>query len=262
MKAKLERFSRSLRPLIASDYDGTLAHIDFEPSQTLPLPRASTAIWRLSRLSGISLAILSGRVPDQLSNLTSGIGPIWRVAEHGTTCHNPEGLPVADWPVHSATPALAEAGQRAHSVATGVPGMALERKSFGVALHTRKVAGPHRERAIAAADSWGRECEAAGLCLIRGREVIEAFQPGIGKLPALRQVIELTSSDFAIYAGDDTTDEDCVRYLASQENGLGVWIRSDERPLPDFVPDCVVDGPNGWAALLEELHALRSGKRA
>lgn len=260
MQTKLHRFAQSLRPLVASDYDGTLARIGTETSPATPQPRAAAALWRLSHVPGISVAILSGRSPAQLSQVSEGFGPAWLVSEHGTACANPEGMPVADWPCPSERAALSEAANRAMAAAGEVRGIVVEPKSNSIALNLSMVAGHLREKAFGLAEDWGRGCVGSGLRLVRGREMVEALDPELRRLPALSRVISLTGADFTVYAGDDTTDEECIQEMSRRDDALGVWVRSERTPLPDFAPDCIVDGPEEWAILLEKLLALRRGE--
>ena len=88
---------------------------------------------------------------------------------------------------------------------------------------------------------------------MEGREVIEVQTSGGGKLAAIRRLRDLTDSDFVVFAGDDTTDIPSLEWLSGAPDGFGVWVRSPEREPPGFAPDAVVDGPGGWAALLERI---------
>ena len=117
----------------------------------------------------------------------------------------------------------------------------------------------------AAAEARAHEIAAAagqaGLEPRWGRKVLE-LRPlgGGGKDGAVASLLADERLDRAIYAGDDRTDLDAFRRLRElRETGelaaaVCVGVVSPEAPpeLPEDA-DLVVDGPDGWLAVLEWL---------
>jgi hypothetical protein len=61
-----------------------------------------------------------------------------------------------------------------------------------------------------------------------------------------------------VYAGDDVTDEPAIRFAS--EHGIGIFVRSPERPHPPSEARGMVDGPASLARLIDALGArLSSG---
>lgn len=251
----------SRRILLASDFDGTLAPIVPDPSAARALPATAAQLWRIASDPTVSLAIVSGRSLPEMDGLCDGLPRSWKIGDHGRSAKGPDGDPVPGWPEPGGPDALVEVETEARALASLHPGMAVERKRHGVCLHLRNVASDVKAFALQQAHAWRSRWASRGLDAMEGREVIEIQPPGGGKLAAIRRLRELTDSDFVVFAGDDTTDVPALEWLSASPDGFGVWIRSSERELPGFEPDAVVDGPEGWAALLERIASGRE-KRA
>lgn len=250
MPPKLDQLLGARRVLIATDFDGTLAPIVPDPAAARATPRALSALRVLADQPGTVLAVVTGRPLAELERVGEGLPPCLRAGEHGREGRDADGTPL--FSLRSGSEGvLDEPWRSAQALVARFPGLGTERKSAGVALHVRGLPSDHPARA--AAEAWTRAAEAGGLETLRGREVFEAQLPGGGKWPALQRLARHARADFVVYAGDDATDLLPVERLSASPDGLGVWIRSPERPPPDFVPDLALDGPDGWAAFLESL---------
>ena len=124
-------------------------------------------------------------------------------------------------------------GEIGDSLLEAVPGVHVERKVFGIAVHVRQV-DPGRWPEV---DGAVAEVAVAHPSLRRtGGKMIFELRPAIDwdKGTALRWLLErmgLTGDAvLPIYVGDDETDEDAFR--AIRNDGLGVVVRgeSDDRP--------------------------------
>lgn len=243
----------SRRILLASDFDGTLAPIVPDPSAARALPEAAAQLARIAAHPAVELAIVSGRSLQEMDRLCDGLPRSWKIGDHGRSAKGPDGNPVDGWPEPEASGSLEDLELEARALAALHPGMAVERKRHGVCLHLRNVAPGSRNLALEQAHAWKTRWASRGLESMEGREVVEVQTRGGGKLAAIRRLRELTDSDFVVFAGDDTTDIPSLEWLSGAPDGFGVWVRSPEREPPGFEPDSVVEGPGGWAALLERI---------
>jgi trehalose 6-phosphate phosphatase len=209
--------------LLVFDFDGTLAPICDDPAAVRMHRAASTLLNETAELSGVAVAVASGRDVDDLAARTNAPGA-YLVGSHGLEIRGPGGTVVRDSPPLDAAVA-ADLRQEIESA-----GLRLERKKHGIALHWRGVSS---DRIVALAGrfrAWGEE---NGLAIIEGRCVIEARCRGGGKEEAVRWLATATGASRVIYAGDDLTDFGALRFAAA--HGRGVFVASSERPAPEGV---------------------------
>jgi trehalose-6-phosphatase len=68
---------------------------------------------------------------------------------------------------------------------------------------------------------------------------------------ALARILGTIPSDSSfVYAGDDATDEPALSMAALSENGLGLYVRSTNRPLPAARVSGLLEGPEQWLGVL------------
>lgn len=260
MSPDLTSILRASRILIASDFDGTLAPIVSRPSDAVADPHALAQWHRLAKIPRVTLAIVSGRSSTELDSLCSGFPACWRVADHGKTPHAPDGSIPDTWPLARNPQHLGKVGISAELLAAQFPGATVESKAHGFAFHFRNVPVQARSALPPAVDAWIAESQRAGFEVLKGREVVEIQIPGETKYSALQRIANLVGPQSTIFAGDDTTDLEAVRELSISDKDFGVWVRSPERPLPDFTPNHVVEGPQGWGLLLESIASFLEGQ--
>lgn len=236
--------------LLATDFDGTLAPIVPDPMAARALPEAVAALWRLSRIPGVNLAVVSGRSLEAMDVLCRDLPPHWKAGEHGQSLLDPEGVPVGVPPQDD--PRLDALYGKAQEIVDAFPGLGLERKARSVAIHSRTLVGD-RDAAQEAVHRWCREAITTGFQLVPGREVMEVQLPGDGKWQAIGAVQEKVGARFTIYAGDDVTDMEALAKLGEHPDGHAVWVSSPERETPSFRLDGMVSGPQGWAMALGTL---------
>jgi trehalose 6-phosphate phosphatase len=188
--------------LVASDYDGVLARLRDDPGAAVPEPGVAEALTRLSRVDGVTVALVSGRGVADL-RATSGLSGDFRwVGSHGAEFDGPLTGELAD-----RRDRLAD--RLAPLVAT-VDGAWLEIKPASVAVHVRPVADRVAaarllDEARAAADS--------SLTLKPGKDVLEIAVTDAHKGAALRRLADELGAAASVYLGDDVTDEDGFRAL-------------------------------------------------
>ena len=202
LDAALIAFARQRPLLVASDYDGVLARLRDDPSAAVPEPGAADALSRLSRVDGVTVALVSGRGVADLQ-ATSGLSGDFRwVGSHGAEFDGPLTGQLAD-----RRDRLAE--QLAPLVAR-VDGAWLETKPASVAVHVRPV-----EDRVAAALllEEARTAVDSSLTLKPGKDVLEIAVTDAHKGAALRRLADELGVVASLYLGDDVTDEDGFRAL-------------------------------------------------
>lgn len=207
-----------VRLLLASDFDGTLAPIQRDPT-TVEIDRAARSFfeWAANR-EGVVVAFISGRDLDDLRARTEGV-EAWRSGSHGQEIENPAGELI-----RSAEERTSEPPDEWERSATRA-GLRLERKKFGIAVHWRDVEGIDDDHPLLEAfRDWAGS---AGLETTHGRCVIEAAVPGASKRSVLDTLMRETAAERVVYAGDDVTDLSAIELAA--KHGRGFFVRSRER---------------------------------
>ena len=235
----LTAFARQRPLLVASDYDGVLARLQNDPAAAVPEPGVAEALARLSRIEGVTVALVSGRGVADLRT-TSGLSGDFRwVGSHGAEFDGPLTGELAD-----RRDRLAE---RLAPLVARVDGAWLETKPASVAVHVRPVedrvaAARLLEEAHAAADS--------SLTLKPGKDVLEIAVTDANKGAALRRLADELGVAASLYLGDDVTDEDGFRALAGPAD-VTVKIGGGSSEARHRVPDTV-----GAVAVLNRLADL------
>ena len=246
------------RAAILTDVDGTLAPIAERAEEAAVPAAAREALARLSERYGL-VGCVSGRQAEEARRLV-GLDGIAYAGNHGLELLLPgDEAPRPD-------PSLAGRETEAAEFIAGLElepllaaGLRLEDKGAIQALHWR---GAEDEgRAEGCAHEIAVEGGHAGLEPRWGRKVLE-LRPvgGGGKDAAVASLLAGEPLGAAVYAGDDRTDLDAFRRLRElRDSGelataACVGIVSPEAPpeLPEE-SDLIVDGPEGWLAILEWL---------
>jgi trehalose 6-phosphate phosphatase len=228
------------RPVLAaSDYDGVLARLRDDPGAAVPEPGVAEALTRLSRVDGVTVALVSGRGVADL-RATSGLSGDFRwVGSHGAEFDGPLTGELAD-----RRDRLAD---RLAPLVAKVDGAWLEIKPASVAVHVRpvddRVAAVHLlDEARAAADS--------SLTLKPGKDVLEIAVTDAHKGAALHRLADELGAAASVYLGDDVTDEDGFRALTGPYD-VTVKIGGGSTEARHRVPDTV-----GAVAVLNRLADL------
>ncbi len=237
------RFDSLPRPvLLGLDVDGTLARIVRDPS-TARVPDGTQKLLRkLARHDDYRVALITGRDLPALQRMARVPGA-WRAVEHGGRIVRPG--------ERARAPRLT-AEEKAKldafaSWAANGPGH-VEHKARSVALHVRRLKGETAEARLEAAKKVARE---SGLIAREGRAVLEAELESGDKGVALTTLHELTGAASVFFAGDDLTDLPAIRY--AKGHGIGVFIKSKERPQRPKQASFAIEGPDALAAFLRSL---------
>ncbi len=239
------------RPLlIALDVDGTLAPIVEDP-EAARVPRHTRALLRrLSSARRVHVALVTGRSASSLRKVVGSI-EAWRAVEHGRVIVPPgRSVPRDDLdPAARERLASFERWAREHVVPHGGR---LETKRASRAVHVRSLAARDPDEAARLLRAAAIRARKIGLSPRPGRAVLEAEAAPGDKGEALDAIRFATRAQGVFYAGDDVTDRPAIR-RAVRLGGIGVFVRSEERPRAPRGATAAVAGPEGMAELLEEL---------
>lgn len=238
-RAALDRVVGAQRPLLAFDFDGTLAPIVPRPDDArLPL----AVVRRLIELSSrFEIAIVTGRSLADVK-LRLAFEPRHLVGSHGA--EDPAGgIDSSVWsqslePVravlHAARPQLEACG------------VTMEDKGQSIALHYRRA--PDEAVAQAAIDAALRGFDQE-LTIGRGKCVVNLVPHGApDKGDALRAVAERIGADAGLYVGDDENDEPAFAKLPAP------WVTVRVGPAhADTHAIFSLDGPSQMPILLQYL---------
>jgi len=244
LEQALARLAREPHLLVACDYDGTLAPIVDVPGEARPRRESVAALRALAALTDTSVAVISGRSLHDLAALSRLPEEIHLVGSHGTEFDvgfaralPPEALALRD-----------RVTEELHAIASLRPGVMVEHKPAGAAMHYRLATDEDSAAALAAV----REGPALlpGVRAREGKQVIELAVVDADKgyaLDALRHQVGATA---AVFVGDDVTDEDAFSRLTGPDLGIKVGTG------PTFATQRV-EGPDDVARLLARLHESR-----
>jgi trehalose 6-phosphate phosphatase len=210
----LDVVARVPRLLVACDVDGTIAAIAGRPEDAVVDPGALTALFALAALPGTDVALVSGRRLGDLRAMADAGGTFVLVGSHGAE-HDAH---VSLDPV--AARLLDDVLRDVHAIADGVPGVLLEEKAAGVAVHVRQAARDDAVRVLGAVEAG--PARRPGVRSMHGKEVVELGVVDTDKGRALARLRADLSSDAVVYAGDDVTDESAFARLEPGDVGIKV----------------------------------------
>ncbi len=249
--ALAERVAALPRPLlVALDVDGTLAPIVADPASARVPEEVAARVEMLSGAPGVTVALVTGRDAAQLDRMMTA-PRAWRVVEHGRAILAP-GEPSPE--IDPASRARLDAFESWAAARLRARGARVERKPASVAVHVRELAAGDAEAGAAVLREAERAAMDAGLFPREGRAVLEASVARADKGTALAALMSRTGAASVVYAGDDLTDVPAIA-LAS-ERGLGVFVRSSERPAAPPGASAELPGPESVAELLGHLVRL------
>ena len=235
------------------DVDGTLSPLAPAPDLARVTPRNRELLAELS--TSILVAVISGRDLPDLRRLVGlpqivyvGLhGLAWRIA--GSDEITPEAQSYREY-------TRAAADELAYL--TRIPGVVLERKSVGLALHYRNATSRSARtqilRAIASSAAAGRFAVHEGIRLVELRPPI-----GITKGVAVRGFVDRFGLRGLLYLGDDITDIDAfeeVRSLRERATlaGYSLAVVHEEAPAAAAAAaDFTIAGVEGVEWLLGDI---------
>jgi trehalose 6-phosphate phosphatase len=236
------------------DFDGTLSPIAAKPELAAIDPQIKNTLEHLRDLSGVHIAIISGR---QLSDVRerAGIDGITYAGNHGLEIET-DTLCFREPRAESMRLELRRLVLRLEVLLAETTGIEIEEKGLSVAVHYRQVHETLHD--------WVRGSVAETVCrsqafsYICGKMVVD-IRPKVewNKGSAVKWILERFSSQvpYPVLMGDDATDEDAFSALAGQ--ALTIHVGEPKKTSARFwIPDvCAV------RAFLSEVYELRSTDR-
>lgn len=202
------------------DFDGTLVSIAERPDAVEATPALRALIVALARALDGRVAIVSGRPAHEILHYLHGEDsvPAFALAgSHGVELMWSDGRRETPPPPEGRDALLAAL----HAFAAAHPGVAIEEKPFGAAIHYRQAAdaGP---AADAIADELGQRL---GFTVQRGKMVCELRGPGPDKGDAVQRFLSEPPMQGSrpVFVGDDLTDEAGFT-TAIARGGAGVLV--------------------------------------
>ena len=243
----LRRLAAVPRLLVALDFDGVLAPIVAVPSEARPLPESAGAVVGLSAAPGTTVALVSGRGLASLTAVSGFEAPVRMVGSHGAEFDAAFGAPsVLDDEQQARLDRLVEGLQK---VVDGVPGVTLETKPTGVAVHIRNATPADGARVFDAVRAG--PAARPGIETTPGKAVLDLAVLRVNKGLAVEVLRERLGADAVFYAGDDVTDEAVFRVLGPGD--VGVKVGAGDTAATHRVAD-----PAELAGVLQSLLAARA----
>lgn len=230
------------RPLLAFDFDGTLAPIVARPGDAR-LSRAVAA--RLATLAArLPVAIVTGRSVDDVRGRL-GFEPRYIVGNHGA---EDAAASVGERPPDTVlTPVRKMLDAQADVLRAA--GVTVEDKGRSLALHYRL--SRHREAAVLTIDELLAGLDDK-LRVFGGKMVVNVVpREAPDKAEAVHRLVRRCGASCAVFAGDDVNDEPV--FAAAAPGWLTVRVGRDE---PKSMARFFLDSPAEMAMLLERMVTL------
>lgn len=203
----------SRRPLIALDFDGTLAPIVSQPDQAA-LPDSTRHLLQALALR-YPCVVLSGRARFDVKSRLAGIALAEIIGNHGSEPWI-DVKPLRKWTAQ----VLPSLRQRLAEI----PGVEIEDKAASISVHYRRAF--QRRHAMDATSAAAIDLRAGAV--IPGKYVISLLPPdALHKGQGLLRALDAFGCSHALFLGDDATDEPAFA-LAKEKRVLG--IRVGHRP--------------------------------
>ncbi len=197
----LNRIRKARHILLLLDFDGTLVPFQKNPKDVRLDQGTRALLKRLSRRRKISLNFISGRRRGDLRRRV-GVEQATYWGLHGW--EGPAGARLS----LSSRRELKRMHRQMHPLLSGLPGVRLQDKGAGLALHYRGAPRLAAAKARAVATKVLTPLQ-PGFRILRGKKIWEVLPPEVqGKGAAVRRLTACApAGTLAIYIGDDTTDE-------------------------------------------------------
>ncbi len=216
LERRIEAAARAGTLLVASDYDGTLSAIVENPAEAAPVRESMVALRALASMPHTHVAIISGRSLADLARLTGEPDGILLVGSHGSEFEPgfARSLP------EESRRLRARVASELEKIAEVGPGLELEHKPAGVALHYRRASRENAARARELVE--GGPGALAGVSVKHGKEVVELSVVETSKGAALGAIRQRVGAGVVLFVGDDVTDEDAFVTLGGPDIGIKV----------------------------------------
>lgn len=230
------------RDALFLDFDGVLVDLAERPEAVSVRPGLVADLTRLRSLLDGALAIVTGRGAEEVDAFLAPLRPAL-AAQHGRVLRLEGDADVAE-----RRQSLPEASRAAvAAVARAFPGVLIEDKGDGVAIHYR--ASPDAADAVRAAAAAAVDASDGRLQALPGKMVVELVPPGHDKGTGIAAL--MARPPFAgrtpVFAGDDITDEAGFRAVQAM-GGVGVIV-AERRPTEAVAALADVAAVHAWLAV-------------
>jgi alpha,alpha-trehalose-phosphate synthase [UDP-forming]/trehalose-phosphatase len=212
---------------IVTDLDGTLLPFASTPDEARPEPELVALVQTLASAPGVTVAVVSGRPRETLEAFFGGCDGLFLVAEHGGWRRGR-----GAWEPFAAGPpdGVESLNEELRGIAARYPGALIERKTWSLAFHFRRVEQEDRDAVEVEVEhrvhSW--LLRHSGFEELRGAEVLEIRPARMDKASAVPWLREHAGERCRLLAlGDDVTDEDMFRSLAGEDESVLVGVERD-----------------------------------
>ncbi|MEO6828089.1 MAG: trehalose-phosphatase [Microbacteriaceae bacterium] len=220
LDSALDAIAQTPQLLVALDFDGVLAPLVDQPGDAVMLPESHRAIERLVDLNQTSVALVSGRPLESLIRLAKVPENVLMIGSHGVEMRLESGV-VAVSLDDDELATLDRFYRSLRKIATGSPGIYIETKPTGHAVHTRRVSPKETERVHAAVLEAAKDIS-ADFTVRHGKDILEFSVRGATKGDGVQLLKKRVAASAALYAGDDVTDEDAFAVLGDGDLGIKV----------------------------------------
>ncbi|MGB3414891.1 MAG: trehalose-phosphatase [Microbacteriaceae bacterium] len=191
--------------IVALDFDGTLAPIVQHPEDARMHPAARNAITALLNSHNTVVALVSGRAITSLKQVANPDPRIVLIGSHGAEFES------AEQAVLPAEGVLTELIASLQSALVEFPGIFIEQKPYGVAVHFRNVDPDHQAEVQAI---LAEHVLVYPMLMTRtAKMVLEFSSSHADKGDSLRMLSAQYPGAALFFAGDDLTDEDVFQVL-------------------------------------------------
>lgn len=224
----IEDYRNHIRRALFIDYDGTLVPLVKSPELAIPGTELTNILAKISQKPGTDVFIISGRDKNFLQKWLGHLN-IQFIAEHGVWKRE-EGL---DWQLmnHLSNEWMPSILSLLEDYSDKLPGSFVEEKDHSLAWHYRKsdedLAPIYAESLVENLKSLVKN---QSLQVLQGSKVIEIKNSSLNKGTAVHHFHEKKEYSFFLAIGDDTTDEDMFKALASYPESVFYTLRVGLKP--------------------------------
>ena len=216
------------RPIILTDFDGTLAEFQVDPNTVSLPPSRQILLQKLDKRADLSAGIVSGRRVADLRERVPGTPSMFFAGLHGLEIEGP-GLRFAHSAVALAAPGLNVLTKDLRRAVKPLPGVFVEDKTYAVALHLRGASTADRLHATTRFNALAEPLLSEGTVRLQPGDQVLELLPNVdwAKGDAVRAIIRHIEGDtkepvWPVYIGDDQTDEDAFEEIGT--NGLTISV--------------------------------------
>jgi len=236
--------------LLLVDFDGTLSPIAPTPDEATLPDETRRELARIASASMCSCAVVSGRTLESV-RAKVGLPGIVYVGNHGLEIARPNEAPKRAIPAPEYPFLTAIKGELEERLAP-FAGVIVEDKGYGLAVHYRMVAASERRLVRDAVERVAQERASGGAMAVSTGAMVVELRPShardkgtvVSELISEEAAARGADKTFALYLGDDATDEDAFRAIKGR--GWGILVGAPRMSYAEYY----LNGPDEVRRLL------------